>query len=82
MLVNKNRKKEKTGGSENSDNLPHGKVSVVKIKQPKYKEITPGFMKGEDEKRHDEKRHDEKGESMRKQLTFFSKKIQILNSIT
>ncbi len=49
------QKKEKTGGSENSDNLPHGKVSVVKIKQPKYKEITPGFMKGEDEKRKSEK---------------------------
>lgn len=54
------QKKEKTGGSENSDNLPHGKVSVVKIKQPKYKEITPGFMKGEDEKGEDEKRKSEK----------------------
>ena len=47
------QKKEKNGGSENSDDLPHGKVSVVKIKQPKYTEITPNFMKGEDEKRID-----------------------------
>ena len=54
------QKKEKNGGSENSDDLPHGKVSVVKIKQPKYTEITPGFMKGEDEKGEDEKREDKK----------------------
>ncbi|GEM_PF-713875 len=33
--------KGKNGGSENSDNLPHGKVSAVKIKQPKYTEIDP-----------------------------------------
>lgn len=45
---------------ENSDNLPHGKVSAVKIKQPKYTEITPDSMNGEDEKEEDEKRLDEK----------------------
>ncbi len=54
------QKKEKNGGSENSDDLPHGKVSVVKIKQPKYTEITPDFMKEEDEKGEDEKGEDEK----------------------
>lgn len=52
------QKKEKNGGLVNSDKLPHGKVSAVKIKQRKYTEITPDFMKGEDEKREDEKRID------------------------
>ncbi|RKU09183.1 hypothetical protein C6503_21835 [Candidatus Poribacteria bacterium] len=52
------RKKEKNGGLVNSDKPPHGKVSAVKIKQRKYTEITPDFMKGEDEKRENEKRID------------------------
>ena len=47
------QKKEKNGSLVNSDKPPHGKVSAVKIKQRKYTEITPDFMKGEDEKRID-----------------------------
>ena len=47
------QKKEKNGGLVNSDNLPHGKVSAVKIKQPKYTEIDPDFMNDEGEKRID-----------------------------
>ena len=64
------QKKEKGGGLVINDNLPHGKVSAVMIKQRKYKEITPELMKGEDEKEEDKKSEDEKGKD-EKRIDFF-----------
>ena len=65
------QKKEKNGGLVNSDNLPHGKVSAVKIKQRKYTEITPDFMKREDEKGEDKKSEEEEKEKDEIRIDFF-----------
>ena len=47
------QKKEKNGGSVNRDNVPHGKVSAVKIKPDKYTEVDPDFMNEKGEERID-----------------------------
>ena len=49
LACQQEQKKKKNGGLVNSDKPPHGKVSAVKIKQPRYTEVTPDFVKGEDD---------------------------------
>ena len=44
------QKKDISGESQNTQISPNGKVSAVQIKRPKYTEITPEFMKGDEEK--------------------------------
>lgn len=65
------QKKEKNGSLVNSEKPPHGKVSVVKIKQPKYTEITPDFLNEEAKKRNGEA--EERNEKSEKRIDFYLK---------
>ena len=65
------QKKDENGGLVNSNKLPPGKVSAVKIKQPKYTEITPDFLNEEAEKRNGEV--EERNEKSEKRIDFYLK---------
>lgn len=70
------------GELDNTNKPSHGKVSAVKIIQPKYTEITPDFMKGKDEKGEDGERKDENSidfflnEDTNSQLYYLQPKFQ------
>ncbi len=65
------QKKDENGGLINNDKLPDGKVSAVKIKQPKYTEITPDFLNEEAKKRNGEV--EETNEQSEKRIDFYLK---------
>ena len=44
------QKKDEKSDLQNINKPPHGKVSVIQLKRSKFTEITPDFMKGDEEK--------------------------------